>query len=128
MRYNAASTVGYFYKFKILSKANQQGASPPNIVATLVVWCEGANEKLQRRIWHMLRVIFINNAVWIYKSTLYSLNMLSKHTAGFYFFYPYNARLVATEAALVHRYLTYLSCGLNRTCHKKLIQISVLRF
>jgi len=23
--------------------------------------------------------------------------------AGFYFFYPYNARLVATKAALVHR-------------------------
>ena len=32
----------------------------------------------------------------------------AKTFAGFYFFYPYNARLVATEAALVHRYLTYL--------------------
>jgi hypothetical protein len=28
---------------------------------------------------------------------------------SFYFFYPYNARLVATKAALVHRFLTYLS-------------------
>ena len=36
--------------------------------------------------------------------------------AGFYFFYPYNARLVATEAALVHRFLTYLS----RVCKSRL--------
>jgi hypothetical protein len=28
---------------------------------------------------------------------------------SFYFFYPYNARLAVTKAALVHRYLTYLS-------------------
>jgi hypothetical protein len=29
--------------------------------------------------------------------------------AGFYFFHPYNARLAVTKAALVHRFLTYLS-------------------
>ncbi|MCK9200469.1 MAG: hypothetical protein M0P59_09290 [Gallionella sp.] len=32
-----------------------------------------------------------------------------ENTAGFYFFRPYNARLAAAIAALVHRYLTYLS-------------------
>jgi hypothetical protein len=36
--------------------------------------------------------------------------------AGFYFFHPYNARLVATKAALVHRFLTYLS----RVCKSRL--------
>jgi hypothetical protein len=40
--------------------------------------------------------------------------------AGFYFFHPYNARLVAAEAALVHRFLTYLSRAKNRACLKAL--------
>jgi uncharacterized protein (UPF0305 family) len=33
----------------------------------------------------------------------------NENIAGYYFFYPYNARLAAAIAALVHRYLTYLS-------------------
>jgi len=36
--------------------------------------------------------------------------------AGFYFFHPYNARLAVTKAALVHRFLTYLS----RVCKSRL--------
>jgi hypothetical protein len=43
--------------------------------------------------------------------------------AGFYFFHQYNARLVATEAALVHRYLTYLSRACKARLSKKPTQI-----
>src|SRR5450759_5616552 len=41
---------------------------------------------------------------------------LTQISAGFYFFRQYNARLVATKAALVHRFLTYLS----RVCKSRL--------
>jgi len=41
-----------------------------------------------------------------------------ENTTGFYFFRPYNARLAAAIAALVHRYLTYLSREFNRACLK----------
>jgi len=36
--------------------------------------------------------------------------------SGFYFFRQYNARLAVTKAALVHRFLTYLS----RVCKSRL--------
>lgn len=36
-----------------------QGTFPPNLVVTLVVWCEGASKKLRRRIYFdMLEVIY----------------------------------------------------------------------
>ena len=39
-----------------------------------------------------------------------------ENTAGFYFLYPYNARLAVVDMAFVHRYLTYLS----RVCKSRL--------
>jgi hypothetical protein len=36
--------------------------------------------------------------------------------AGFYFIYPYNARLAVVDTAFVHRYLTSLS----RVCKSRL--------
>jgi len=42
----------------------------------------------------------------------------NKLFAGFYFFFTYNARLAAAKAALVHRFLTYLSRVSNRACLK----------
>jgi len=49
-----------------------------------------------------------------------------KNTAGFYFPHPYNARLAAIVgnlfAALVHRFLTYLSRVCKSRLSKKLIK------
>ncbi|MGB7598137.1 MAG: hypothetical protein WBM09_11295 [Gallionella sp.] len=50
------------------------------------------------------------------------------NSAGFYFFYPYNARLVATKAALVHRFLTYLSRACKSRLSKKALQDSLRVF
>jgi hypothetical protein len=41
--------------------------------------------------------------------------------AGFYFFYPYNARLAVVNTVFVHRYLTYLSRVCKSRLSKKLI-------
>ena len=41
--------------------------------------------------------------------------------AGFYFFYPYNARLAVVDTVFVHRYLTYLSRVCKSRLSKKLI-------
>jgi len=50
--------------------------------------------------------------------------MPTQNTASFYFLHPYNARLAAIKAALVHRFLTYLS----RVCKSRLSKKTHQRF
>jgi hypothetical protein len=58
----------------------------------------------------------MNTALLVKRGRILAQAVVRQTFAGFYFFHQYNAPLVATQVALVHRFLTYLS----RVCKSRL--------